>query len=104
MTTTQHIFAIKLEDDEKFNGKNWSAFELAMLTEGNTRGLVNYWENKVTIPGTTIVAQPNTPMNSTTPNQLEYIQCESIMLASIIHNVKDVYGFELNPLEPSHKA
>ncbi len=104
MTTTQHILAIKLEDDEKFNGENWAAFELAMLTEGNTRGLVNYWENKITIPGTTIAAQPNTPMNSTTPNQLEYIQRESVALASIIRNVKDVYGFGLNPLEPSHKA
>ncbi|PBK70580.1 hypothetical protein ARMSODRAFT_973906 [Armillaria solidipes] len=104
MTTTQHILAIKLEDDEKFNGENWSAFELAMLTEGNTRGLINYWENKVTISGTTIVAQPNTPVNSMTPNQLKYIQCESVALASIIHNVKDVYGFGLNPLEPSHKA
>ncbi|KAK0214673.1 hypothetical protein EDD85DRAFT_798863 [Armillaria nabsnona] len=104
MTTTQQILAIKLEDDEKFNGENWAAFELAMLTEGNTRGLVNYWENKVTIPGTTIAAQPNTPVNSTTPDQLEYIQRESITLASIIRNVKDVYGFGLNPLKPSHKA
>ncbi len=104
MTTTQHILAIKLEDNEKFNGKNWSAFKLAMLTEGNTRGLINYWENKVTIPETTIAAQPNTPMNSMTPNQLKYIQCKSVMLTSIIHNVKNIYSFGLNPLEPSHKA
>ncbi len=75
-----------------------------MLTEGNTCRLINYWENKVTIPETTIAAQPNTPMNSTTPNQLKYIQCESVALASIIHNIKNIYGFGLNPLEPSHKA
>ncbi len=39
MTTITHqVNPIKLEDDEKFNGENWATFEMAMRTEGNTRG------------------------------------------------------------------
>ncbi|KAK0244464.1 hypothetical protein EDD85DRAFT_759783, partial [Armillaria nabsnona] len=81
-----------LEDDEKFNGENWAAFKLTMLTKGNTCGLVNYWENKVTIPGTTIAAQPNTPVNSTTPSQLEYIQRESMLKAMVYEEGEKVSG------------
>ena len=105
MTTITHqVNPIKLEDDEKFNGENWAIFEMAMRTEGNTRGLVNYWENKVSIPGNTIAAQPSTPINSLTPNLLEYAQHESIALASIIRNVKDVFRVRIDPNKPSHMA
>ncbi|PBK93351.1 hypothetical protein ARMGADRAFT_1030010 [Armillaria gallica] len=104
MTSTHQILLFKLNKSEKFNGDNWASFEMAMLTEENTHGLVNYWENKVTIPGQTLAPLPSTPINSLTPNLLEYVQHESVALACILHNVKDVFGFRLNPCEPSHKA
>lgn len=105
MTTTTHqVLPIKLEDDEKFNGENWATFEMVMMTKGNTWGLVNYWENKAIIPGTTLAPLPSTPINSLSPNLLEYAQCESVALASIIHNVKDVFGVGIDPHKPSHMA
>ncbi len=103
-TTSQQVLPIKLDDDEKFNRENWAAFEMIMLTEGNTRGLVNYWENKVTIPGQMLTPLPSTPINSLTPNLLEYAQRESVALASIVRNVKDVFGVGINPGKPSHEA
>ncbi|SJL14141.1 uncharacterized protein ARMOST_17596 [Armillaria ostoyae] len=105
MTTSSHqVLPIKLDDDEKFNGENWATFEMVMMTEGNTRGLVNYWENKVAIPGATLAPLPATPINSLTPNLLEYAQRESVALASIIRNVKDVFGVGIDPHKPSHMA
>ncbi len=104
MTTSQQTIPIKLDDDEKFNGENWAAFKMIMLTEGNTHGLVNYWENRVSIPGQTLAPLPSTPINSLTPNLLEYAQCKSVALASIVHNVKDIFGVGINPSKPSHEA
>ncbi len=105
MTTTTHqVLPIKLEDDEKFNGENWATFEMVMMTEGNTRGLVNYWENKVNVPGATLAPLPSTPINSLSPNLLEYAQRESVALASIIRNVKDVCSVGIDPHKPSHMA
>ncbi|PBK89040.1 hypothetical protein ARMGADRAFT_1115248 [Armillaria gallica] len=104
MTITHQVLPIKLDDDKKFNGENWATFEMVMLTKGNTHGLVNYWENKVAIPGTMLTPLPATPINSLSPNLLEYTQRESVALASIIRNVKDVFGIGIDPTEPSHMA
>ncbi|KAK0244466.1 hypothetical protein EDD85DRAFT_754476, partial [Armillaria nabsnona] len=102
--TSHQVLLIKLDDDKKFNGENWATFEMVMMTEGNTHGLINYWENKVVIPGATPAPLPSTPINSLNPNLLEYDQCESIALASIIHNVKDMFGVRIDPHKPSHMA
>ncbi len=68
MTTITHqVLPIKLDNDEKFNGENWATFEMVMLTEGNTRGLVNYWENKVAIPGTMLAPLPVHPYQQPQP-------------------------------------
>ncbi len=104
VTTLQQTIPIKLYDDEKFNGENWAAFDMIMLTKGNTHGLINYWENKVSIPGQTLTPLSSTPINSLTPNLLKYVQCESVVLASIVRNVKDIFGIGINPNKPSHKA
>ncbi len=104
MTSTHQILSFKLDKSEKFNGDNWVFFEMAMLTEGNTHDLVNYWENKVTIPGQTLAPLPSTPINSLTLNLLEYVQHKSVALVCILCNVKNVFGLRLNPCEPSHKA
>ncbi|PBK79739.1 hypothetical protein ARMGADRAFT_1040595 [Armillaria gallica] len=104
MTTTHQVLPIKLEDDEKFNGENWATFKMVMMTKGNTHGLVNYWENKVTVPGATLALLPSTPINSLSPNLLEYAQHESVALALIICNVKDVFSVGINPHKPSHMA
>ncbi len=103
-TINHHVTPIKLDDDEKFNGENWATFEMAMRTEGNSRGLVNYWENKVAIPGNTLAPLPATPINSLSPNLLEYAQRESVALTSIIRNVKDIFGVGIDPNKPSHMA
>ncbi|PBK76312.1 hypothetical protein ARMSODRAFT_1011579 [Armillaria solidipes] len=100
--TSHQVLPIKLDDDKKFNGKNWATFEIVMMTEGNTHGLVNYWENKVTIPGATLAPLPSTPINSLTSNLLEYAQHESVALASIIRNVKDMFGIRIDPHKPFH--
>ncbi len=73
MTTSSHqVLPIKLDDNEKFNGENWAIFKMVMMTEGNTQGLINYWENKVATPGATLAPLPATPINSLIPNLLEY--------------------------------
>ncbi len=104
MTTSQKTIPIKLDNDEKFNGENWAAFKMIMLTKGNTCRLVNYWENKVSIPSQTLMPLPSTPINSLTPNLLEYAQRESIALASIVCNVKDIFGVGINLSKLSHEA
>ncbi|PBK58803.1 hypothetical protein ARMSODRAFT_848379, partial [Armillaria solidipes] len=47
---------------------------------------------------------PATPINSLSPNLLEYTQRESVALTSIIRNVKDVFGVGIDPTKPSHMA
>lgn len=103
-TTSQQTIPIKLDDDKKFNSENWAAFKMIMLTKGNTCGLVNHWENRVSIPGQTLAPLPSTPINSLTPNLLKYAQHESVALVSIVCNVKDIFGVGINPSKPSHEA
>ncbi len=104
MTITHQVLPIKLDDNEKFNGENWATFEMVMLTEGNTHGLINYWENKVTIPDTMLAPLSAIPINSLSLNLLDYTQCESVALTSIICNVKDMFGIRIDPTKPSHMA
>ncbi len=105
MTTFSHqVLPIKLDNNKKFNSENWAAFKMVMMTKGNTRGLINYWENKVAIPGATLAPLLATSINSLTLNLLEYAQCESIALVSIIRNVKDIFSIGIDFHKPSHIA
>ncbi len=104
MTINHHVTPIKLDYDEKFNGENWATFKMAMRTKGNICSLINYWENKVAIPGNMLAPLLATPINSLSLNLLKYAQHESVVLAWIIHNIKDIFGVEIDPHKPSHMA
>jgi len=95
-----------------------------MITHGAPCGLVNYWEDKVTIPNdptqvniptasavslpsSIAIASPSptlTPLHSLTPNFLEYQLHESITMSSILINLIDIPGTGVNPRGKSHEA
>jgi hypothetical protein len=91
-----------------------------MTAHGAPRGLLNYWENKITVPiepipaaaaltpGTTtttpITPTQSTPLHSLTPLFLEYQLRESIALSSILINLIDIPGTGINPKGKSHEA
>ncbi len=102
--SSTQILPFKLDESEKFNGENWTAFEMIMMAEGGPRGLINYWENRVTVPGPALFPTQTTGLSSLTPNEYEYAQRESSALSSIIRNVTDVFGFGLDTRGTSHAA
>ncbi|SJL12629.1 uncharacterized protein ARMOST_16058 [Armillaria ostoyae] len=102
--SSTQILPFKLDESEKFNGENWTAFEMIMMAEGGPRGLINYWENCVTVPGPALFPTQTTGLSSLTPNEYEYAQRESCALSSIIRNITDIFGFGLDTLGTSHAA
>jgi hypothetical protein len=51
-TTSNHtLLPFSLPEDQRCKGhENYSSWEIYMVAHGAPRGLVNYWENKVTVP------------------------------------------------------
>ena len=102
-----------------------------MIAHGAPHGLVDYWENKISVPAnpstippaqaltmaqattlgrslipiTTSTTSPSTsPLHSLTPSFPEYQLCESVTLLSILINLINIPGTGVNPRGKSHEA
>jgi len=128
------LLLFSLPEDQHCKGhENFTSWEIYMLAHGAPCGLVNYWENKITIPpdpnstpqtsqsptasSTTTATDADlttpttatltttlTPLHSLTPTFLEYQLHESIALSLILINLVDIPGTGINPKGKSHEA
>jgi hypothetical protein len=121
------LLPFSLPKDQQCKGhENFASWETYMITHGAPRGLVNYWENKVTIPNdpsstqaivppvttvspstptaTTFSTPIPTPLHSLTPNFLEYQLRKSVAMSLILINLIDIPGTRVNPRGKSHEA
>jgi hypothetical protein len=114
-----------LPEDQQYKGhENYASWETYMIAHGTPCGLVNYWENKVTIPNdpsqvntplafsissqlSIVIAFPSltlTSLHLLTPNFLEHQLHESITMLSILINLIDIPGTGVNFRGKSHEA
>jgi hypothetical protein len=113
------LLPFSLPEDQHCKGhKNFASWEIYMLAHGGPHGLVNYWENKINVPPDPTTpssmetpassTQPPsvvpTPLHSLSPSPLEYMLCESIAMSSILINLVDIPGTEINPRGKSYEA
>jgi hypothetical protein len=102
--------------------EKFSSWQTYMEAHGGPCGLINYWENKISVPLKPIlpteyptegtpppIIPPSipptpTPLHSLSPTFLEYQLHESVALSSILINLIDIPGTGVNPRGKSHEA